>query len=187
MANRSDITSPSANVQQIAKAFRLTGWVSLWIQLVLTVVSSVILIFASGQSKGTNTPGTGIGVAVTLIGIGVLVFNMYWSVFRYVAIGKKLLGNPALRPKKSETIQTIRTGLIASLVGILLSLIGAQATVGLLAGKAFSQGAMGFVNTDASKFIQPLDVLVVQASTNVILAQFVAIVAALWLLDRMSR
>lgn len=187
MTNRSELTTPSANVQQIAKTFRITGWISFWIQLILTVISSITLLFASSQSRNATTPGTGIGVAVTLIGIGVLGFNMYWSVFRYVAIGKKLAGNPAARPKKSDTIQAIRLGLIASLVGILLSLLGAQATVGLLAAKAFSQGVGGFVNTDPSKFIQPLDVLVVQASTNVILAQFIGIIAALWLLNRMSR
>jgi Protein of unknown function (DUF3611) len=190
MANRSDLTSPSTNVQQIAKTFRQTGWISFWVQLVLAVVSSIILLFAialSGQSQGSSAPSTGIGVAVTLMGIGVLGFNMYWALSRYVAIGKKLGGNPVTRPKKADTIQAIRTGLIASLAGILLSLVGAQATVGLLAAKAFSQGVGGFVNTDASKFIQPLDVLVVQASTNVILAQFAGIVAALWLLNRMSR
>ena len=49
------------------------------------------------------------------------------------------------------------------------------------------QGAGGFVNVDPTKFIQPLDVLVVQSSINVILAQFVAISAALWLLNKMSR
>jgi len=112
---------------------------------------------------------------------------MYWALFRYVPIGKKLVDDPRVRPKKSETIQTLRMGLIASLVGTLLALLGAQAIVGLLAAKAFSQGAGGFVNVDPTKFIQPLDVLVVQASINVILAQFVAISAALWLLNKMSR
>lgn len=187
MVNRS--TSPT--LHEIAKTFRLTGWISFWVQLVLTVVSGTILLFASvlprSPGASANSPSTGIGVLVTIFGIAVLGFNMYWSLLRYVPIGRKLDGNPAARPKKSQTIQTLRTGLFASLIGILLSLIGAQATVGLLAAKAFSQGGGGFVNTDPSKFIQPLDILVVQASINVILAQFAGIAAALWLLNKMSR
>lgn len=186
-----DKPSPSSpSLQQIAKTFRLAGWVSFWIQLVLTVVSGTILLFAGFLSRApgsTNSPSTGIGVVVTIFGIAVLGFNMYWALLRYIPIGRKLEGNPASRPKKSETIQILRTGLIASLIGILLSLVGAQATVGLLAAKAFSQGVGGFVNTDPSKFIQPLDILVVQASINVILAQFAGIAASLWLLNRMSR
>jgi len=185
--------SPAAppNLQHIAKTFRMTGWISFWVQLVLTVVSSIILIFAGALSRapGTNqnSPTTGIGVLVTVFGILVLLFNMYWAVFRYVPIGRKLNGSAASRPRKADTMQVLRTGLIASLVGMLLSLLGAQATVGLLAAKAFNQGIGGFVNTDPSKFIQPLDILVVQASLNVILAQFFGIMGAIWLLNKMTR
>lgn len=191
MLERSGSSSPP-NLQEIAKTFRLTGWISFWVQLVLTVISSIILLFASALSRtpgasGQNSPTTGIGVLVTVVGIFVLGFNMYWALFRYVPIGRKLAGNPAARPRKSETLQILRMGLMASVFGIFVSLLGTQATVGLLAAKAFNQGIGGFVNTDPSKFIQPLDILVVQASVNVILAQFFGISAALWLLNKMTR
>ena len=183
--------SASPTLRQIAKAFRVIGSISFWTQLVLTVVSSFILLFATAFSRSpagsTNTTSTGIGIVLTVAGILGLGFNMYWALFRYVPIGKKLADDPRVRPKKSETIQTLRVGLLASLIGILIALLGAEAIVGLLAAKAFSQGAGGFVNVDPTKFIQPLDVLVVQASINVILAQFVAISTALWLLNKMSR
>lgn len=188
MANRSD--APSANLQQIAKTFRLTGWISFWFQLVLTIVSSIVLMFtALSRGPGANASGanTGIGVTLTFLGILVLGFNMYWTLVRYIATGRRLLGAPTNRPKKSETIQALRVGVTASLVGLLLALLGAEAIVGLLFAKAASQGVAGFVNVDPTKFIQPLDILVVQASINVILAQFVGISAALWLLNRMSR
>lgn len=189
MPARSGSYSPSPAIQAIAKTFRITGWASFWAQLVLTVISCIVLVFAItlGRGANQNNPVIGSGVGVTFFGILVLGFNMYWAVTRYIPIGRKLAGNPNLRPRKSETIQAIRMGLIVSLSGVLISLLGAFATVGLLVGKAFSQGVGGFVNTDTSKFIQPIDTLVVQASINVILAQFVGIVAALWLLNRMSR
>ncbi len=191
MIDRPGSSAVSPTLRDIAKNFRLAGWIGFWVQLVLTVISSVILLFAGVLSRppgaNQNSPTTGIGVVVTIFGILVLLFNMYWALFRYIPIGRRLDGNPANRPKRPETIQVLRTGLIASLVGMLLSLLGAQATVGLLAAKAFNQGIGGFVNTDPSKFIQPLDILVVQASVNVILAQFFGIGAALWLLNRVTR
>lgn len=191
MLDKPGPASASSSLYQIAKTFRLTGWISFWSQLVLTIVSSVILLFAffvaqTPEESGTS-PTTGIGVVVTIFGIFVLLFNMYWAIFRYVPIGRRLGGDPARRPKKSDTFQVLRTGLFASLIGILLSLLGTQATVGLLAVKAFGQGIGGFVNTDPNRFIQPLDILVVQASVNVILAQFFGLVAALWLLNRITR
>jgi hypothetical protein len=182
---------PSPTVQQIAKAFKLTGWVSFWVQLVLTVVSTITLIFAvaAGRSAGSpsSNPGTGVGGVLTIIGLGLLGFNMFWALSRYVAYGRRLSSDKAVRPKKSETIQAIRFGLMISLVGMFLAILGAETIVGLLVSKALSQGIGGFVNTDPSRFIQPADTFVVQASINVILAQFAGIVSALWLLNQMNK
>ncbi len=112
---------------------------------------------------------------------------MFWSLTKYVAIGRRLNAEPVARPKKSEAIQVIRIGLTASLIGTLVALLGTQTIVGLLAAKALSQGVGGFINVDPSKFIQPIDVFVVQASANVVLAQFVAISTSLWLLNKMGK
>lgn len=177
-------------LQEIASTFRLTGWISFWVQLVLTVISSAILLFASISSRtptAANNPGTSVGVVLTVCGIGVLGFNMFWAITRYVPIGRRLAAPAPARPKKAEAVQVLRMGLIASLIGTVLALLGAEAIIGLLFGKAVSQGVAGFVNTDPAKFIQPLDILVVQASINVILAQFCAIAASLWLLNKMSK
>jgi hypothetical protein len=182
---------PSPTVQQIARSFRLTGWVSFWVQLILTVISTITLIFAvaAGRSPGVSStnPGTGIGGVLTIIGLGLLGFNMFWALSRYVAYGRRLGSDKAVRPKKSEAIQAIRFGLMISLVGMLLAIVGAEAIVGLLVGKALSQGLGGAINTDPSRFIQPADTFVVQASINVILAQFAGIVSTLWLLNQISK
>jgi Protein of unknown function (DUF3611) len=181
--------SDSTTLRAIASNFRFMGWFSFWFQLVLTVISSSILLFAAISTRNPQgtSPGTGVGVVLTVCGIAVLGFNMYWSLMKYVMIGRRLDGEAANRPKKADAIQTIRTGILASLVGTLLALLGAEAIVGLLFGKAVSQGVAGFVNVDPGKFIQPLDILVVQASINVILAHFVAISTSLWLLNKMSK
>jgi hypothetical protein len=184
------MSSSPPSLQQIAKTFRLAGWSSLWVQGILGVVSAGILLFAGSvvtPTPRTSEPGTGIGAAFTTLSIVILFIATYWS-FRYVVTGKQLVASATVRPKKSETIQLLRLGLTISLAGMLIALVGAQAIVGALAAKAFSQGignpiALG----DQSRFVQPLDILVVQASINVILGQFAGIAAALWLLNRMNR
>ncbi len=190
MLDKPGSPSGAVNLQQIASGFRWAGWISLWVQVVLTVVSSGILLFAGAIGRNPNTgssnPGTGFGAFLTTCGILILFFTIFQA-FRYVQVGRKLTGDPTVRPKKADTIQMLRMGLRASLIGMLLALLGAEATIGALAAKAFSQGLGGFVNVDPSKFIQPLDILVVQASINVILAQFAGISGSLWLLNRMNR
>jgi hypothetical protein len=181
MVDRPESSSPSVNLQQIARTFRLTGWISFVAQLLLTVPSVGILLFASS----TNRAGNSGGILFTLCGILVLLFSIYWA-FRYIITGRRLENAP-VRPKKSETIKMLRTGLIASLSGMLLALLGQGAILGGVAQKAFSQGIGSFVNTNLSQFVQPLDILVVQSSFNVVLAQFVGLSAALWLLYRMNR
>lgn len=180
--------SSSANLRQIASQFRLTGWISFWIQVVLGVVSTFTLAFAALFNRtpsGARNPGTGAGLALAIFGLLVLYVSIYWA-FRYTRIGRKLnLFDPSLRPKRAETLQTLRMGLSVNLVGMLLTLLGAEATVGGLIAKGAQ--AQGGLYNDPSRLIQALDIFVVQANTNILMAQFIGIVAALWLFTRVSR
>lgn len=200
MSSKSDYSSSSLTVQQIATEFRRTGWVSLWTQVVLVVISSVILLVAAASSRAPvanpvnptvqvpapPNPSAGAGGLLALCAIALVGFSVYCS-FRYVRLGRQLKqAPPKARPKRSEAIQLLRTGLLASLSGMLLALLGTFAIVGALAVIAFRQSP-GFVNTSFSQFVNSLDILVVQASINLILAHFVGTVASLWLLNRMSR
>ena len=90
MFDRSEAKSPPLSLQAIAKAFRLTGWISFWVQLVLGVVSAVVLlVFATfGQRSGTsgNNPGTGFGIFLAVCGLVTLGVSVYLS-FRYTRLG----------------------------------------------------------------------------------------------------
>lgn len=131
-------------------------------------------------------PSSGIGGVLALCAIALVGFSIYWA-FRYVRLGRQLRqASPKARPKRSEAIQMLRTGLLASLAGMLSALLGTFAIVGSLAVIAFQQSP-GFVNTNFQQFVNSLDILVVQASINLILAHFVGLAGSLWLLNRMSR
>jgi len=191
MSQNPDATSSSSNLRAIGQKFRLTGWISFWIQLVLGVVSGVILLlFAiSSQRPGSsgNNAGAGFGIFLAICGLVTLGVGIYLA-YRYTRLGAQLLSaNASNRPRKSETVQVLRLGVMVSLVGILLTLLGAQAIVGTLAARAITQTQLLFSPQGNQSFISGLDMFVVQANTNTVMAHFGGLLASLWLLNRITK
>jgi hypothetical protein len=140
---------------------------------------------AFGRNTTVNNPGTGFGAFLAVCGLLVLAGSIYMA-FRYTSIAKQLQSpNPSQRPRKADTIQVLRLGLMVNLAGMLITLFGAYAIVGTLVGKALSIGQTALL--DPSRGISGFDMFVVQANINTIGAHFVGIVATLWLLHRISR
>lgn len=181
-------SNTSQAVRKIAAQLRRVGWTGFWLQLVLAVVSSLIFLFSLPfASTGASNPGTGGSLLFAIGGLLILYGSTYWS-FRYVIVSRKLK-NPDLRPKKAETIQIVRWGLLCSILGMGSSVMGAESIAGTLLGKSLSTAVPGAIfSPDAlSKIIQPLDIFIVLANTHTITAHFIGIVCSLWLLDRLDR
>ncbi|MBD2182242.1 DUF3611 family protein [Aerosakkonema funiforme] len=190
MPDRSESQSVPSALRQIALYFRLTGWISFWSQLVLAVVSSVVLllfgVFSRSPGGSAGNPGTGFGIFFALCGLAILGGSIYWT-FRYTRIARQLESPYAdTRPRKSDTIQLLRMGLMVNLAGMLSTLLGAYAIVGTLAARSISQPQTGIL-TDTTRLISSLDMFAVQANINTIAGHFVGIVATLWLLNRINR
>lgn len=204
MANRSSSYSLPPAVQRVATAFRMVGWVSFWTQIVLGVISGIVLIFAAGSigaasrptvvpgvpgavapSGGVN-PGTGAGLSLAVLGLLALFAGAYWA-FRYTRLSRQLkTADSQERPKRGDALWTLRIGLLINLIGMLLTILGAQAIVGSLVAKSFEQGA-GIFTGNFQRFINPLDIFLVQANTNTIMAHFIGLVATLWILRSVNR
>ncbi|MEW6496640.1 MAG: DUF3611 family protein [Cyanobacteriota bacterium] len=176
--------------QRVIFTLRTIGRVSLWLQGVLGVISILILVFATFSSNiGRQAPpggnqGTGFGVFFAICGLVALGVGVYFA-FRYTRIAQQLLESG--RPTKAETLQIIRLGLISNMVGMLVTILGAFATIGSLLAKSVSQFGGALTTIDPSRFVQPADLFVVQANTNTIAAHFVGIAASLWLFNRVSK
>jgi 3-oxoacyl-(acyl-carrier-protein) synthase len=180
-----DQPSLAPKLQYIAKTISFTGWITVWVQLALVIVSGLALLFAATGRDFTQQQNTGLGVGIFwgVCGILVLLFSVYWN-FRYTRLSKRLANpNPTLHPSKAETVRAIRLGIMVSLVGILISILGAGATVGVLVAKSVSQPP-GVAITDPYRIIRAMDVFVEVANINSIAAHFVSTVASLWLLEK---
>ena len=187
MSEQLDNQSTSSKVRSIGQNFRIIGWISFVLQLVLGIVSSLLLLVFTIRPPGTpsSSAETGFGVFLAICGIVALGISIYLA-FRCKNIGRQLQStNATNRPRKNETVKTLQLALSVNLVGMLLTLLGAQAIVGSLVFKAARQAGVPFANPNA--FITAQDMFVVQANANTITAHFVGLVASIWLLNRITR
>jgi Protein of unknown function (DUF3611) len=179
---------PAPSLYGIANTIRLTGWITLWVQLALAVVAGLTLLFALTGKSFSNQPSSSLGIGIfwAMCGIVALLFSVYLD-FRYTHLGKQLANsNPSLHPSKTDTIGAIQLGIIVSLIGILLTLIGASATLGVFVAKSLSQPP-GVAITDPNKIIRALDVFVMVANVNGIVAHYIGAVASIWLFERVHQ
>ncbi|MDB9496931.1 DUF3611 family protein [Spirulina major CS-329] len=181
----------SAKVQQVSADLKFAGRIGFWVQLVLGVISTVTVLFSStsflNRTEATNTQGTEFGVFCAVGGLIALTVSIYFS-FRYMTIARLLqTKNPAQRPNRADTISIIRLGLIVNLVGMLLTIIGAEAIVGIVLAKSLANPPGAIANLDPTKLVNSIDLLVIQANTNTIAAHFAGIVSSLILLNRITR
>lgn len=178
--------SPSLVRQQAAVSLRTFGWIGFWTQLVLTVASGLVLLFAIADPNLNINLKSGLGVFSALGGILILCFSIYWF-FRYTRLSRQLeTPESSLHPSRKETVRTLQTGVLINLAGMLLILVGVEVIIGTLLGKTLSvpQGAAIY---RSSQLIEPLDIFVVQANINMIVAQFVGIGIPFWLATRIDQ
>jgi hypothetical protein len=151
----------------------------------------VVLLIAAASLFGAQEKTQGIEFGIFCAFGGVLVLAVAIVVcFRYRKMGR-LIQNPdaSKRPKRADTLQMIKTALVLNVSGMLMSILGAQTLAGLVLVKSLniSQGTLNFGGPNPNRFVTPVDLLIIQANTNTILAHFTGIIFALWLLQRLSK
>ncbi|MBD2578816.1 DUF3611 family protein [Oscillatoria sp. FACHB-1406] len=189
--NSSDLsTSMSSAIQRVSADLKWAGNVGFWVQLVLGVVSLVTVLFSAPSlltAQTKTTQGVGFGVFSAVLGLIILAIGIYFS-FRYTLIARMLQSpNPSDRPKKLDTLQVIRMGLMVNLVGMLLTIIGAEAIVGIVLLKSLAIAPGVVAAGDRREFVNSIDLLVIQANANTIAAHFAGIVTSLSLLNRITK
>lgn len=183
MPERSDRFS----IQKVAEEFKLLGWISFWGQIILGVISGVMAIVGTSVEQAGSAGLS--GIPFTFGGLIALFVSAYWC-FRYTRLSRQLRASDSLaRPSRAETINLLRRGLMTTLVGLGLIVIGSEAVAGVLFTKSLNSGIglMGFANTDPSRYIQPVDVFVVLANTHIVTGHVLSLALSLWLLNRVIR
>ena len=188
MNDKPELSRPlSPTVQRVSDNLKMVGNIGFWVQLVLGVVSAVILLLAGAGAQNDVSQGIGFGLFSAACGLVALAIAIYFA-FRYTVIAKQLRNpDPKKRPDKKETLKVIKIGLIVNLTGMLLTIIGAEAIVGIVLDKSLKNPPGALANIDPTKLVNSIDLLVIQANTNTIFAHFSGIVSSLFLLNRIGR
>jgi hypothetical protein len=167
-------------IRRISSNFRLLGWIGVWVQTIIGVISSLLLIIdVLEQNTGVSNAGSGLFAA---LGIAAIFINAFWG-FRYVLLGRKLrAGDPDVRPKPRDAARAVRIGILISMVGMLLTILGGSAVIGVLWLRSLRQlSTTGNVLQDTSAFINAADIAVVFSVINTMVAHYVGLCISLWL------
>jgi len=177
-----------AAVQMAAYALKRWGVLSFWSNIILTLFSAAALLLGLlGQSSGAaRSVGTGVGSFWAISGLISLLVSIFFS-WRYWNIGKALqYAKASDRPKRADTQKTIRLGLVVSMIGMLLSLLGTQSVVGSVLVKAVRQTGANVISQQ-SCIVIPADLFSIAANTTALTAHFIGITVALWLMTRLAK
>lgn len=187
------------NTQQIdsliyrtSKVLRASSWFSWWSQVILTVISSITFLFARNVMEAQSPFGSSISFNTVaskflLPGLGIVTscISIIWT-WGQRRLSRRFVRRPSTSRVEAANLlrRVIKVGVALNLVGLLLSVLGSQYIVGTLVAKSmtsFVGGGFGGGGVVTSQTLQPLDVLVVQANTNVLSSHFVSLACLLWL------
>jgi len=173
----------SKRLERTAGYFKRLGQLGFWGQLVCTVVAAVILVFSVVISGQATAP---VSTYLTAGGIAAAFLSVFWS-FGYIQLSQRLrdaINDPTKAPPRAEVVKKLKNGIVINLLGLGSSLLGLQATVGVLVAKALTSSTTPYLQGAPQGFspVLALDVFLVQASGNALLAHFLGIVFALELL-----
>lgn len=189
----------SAGFRSLGISFRLVGWASFWLKLVMGIVSGGIVLFAApfaffnqnvpagvpGQPS-TSSPSGGLGLLIITFGIICLGISVFWS-YRFTRFSRRFLTPAAGQPSKSETLRLVKMALLTDIIGMLIAVIGGQWIVGVIIGKAISQGIVFAGGASLIRVVEPIELFVIQACINTMSGLFAGIAASLWLLQRTNQ
>jgi hypothetical protein len=172
----------SKKVARTADACKKLGRFGFWGQLVLTTVSAVILVF-SFLFKGI-TKATDAGLYFILFGICASFFTTFWSL-GIVRLGDKLRKSAEqlnLVPPRAEVVRQLSTGLTVNFGGLGATIVGLQATCGILFAKSLTAAAASPFTPGGYNPVLALDIFLIQAGANTMLAHWLGAAISLWLL-----
>jgi preprotein translocase subunit SecY len=159
--------------------------VQFWLQLALALICGVLLEFATSGRAFSPSSTRGYGDAIYW---GIYGFALLWLAialaFYYTRAARKLVARPAsylsLGKAGFLSFWFVFAGMLAGLLGVLISFTGLALSISLLIVKTVSQPP-GIAITDPSKIVRALNVFVLIVNFDLLMAHVIGIGIALWL------
>lgn len=186
----------SSKFDSLAGTFRRLGRIGFWTQVVLGAFPVILMVYVFVFTGNLSVPGTRAGLTViehlTVLNLLVLVFTTIWF-YRYRRLATRI-ADPASAPSRASLLRTVWTGLTASSLGAMSSMVLLLLEVGQLLFYFLSapQGGVPAIQTTpigggAGSWVSAVDVASLMALLLTLTAEVVVLVFGLWLLFRTSR
>ena len=177
-----------AMIESLALTFERTGRTGFWAQLVLgtfPVLVMAFVLFYAGSLSGTRA-GVPIVEWLAMGNILLLFFTIFWF-HRYRDLGKRI-ADPANRPSREEVTSKVWTGLMASGLGVIFSILVMLFEVGQIFFYFLTapQGGVPTVQVNGATFVSAIDMASLMALVLTMAAEVLVTMMGLWLLFRTS-
>jgi cytochrome b561 len=182
---------PTAETRRLAFHLRIFGWLGFWAQLCLGLVS-VLLLVVTASSKYYSASSLHIpylswaqGVfwayfATVLLALTVIGF------FYCIRLAKLVMHGPDPTSYQRRITRLVSGINFGSSLGLTIAILGTAFSIALLIAKTVAQPP-GIAITDPTKIVRAVDVFVLLANFNIVVAHFVGILTCLWMLHRVHR
>lgn len=180
---------PSPN-DSLAASFLRLGWLGFWMQAAVGIVPLALTIYALVFGRNP-APGTRAGFPLiqylSLAGLLVLVFTTLWF-YRYTRLAVRI-ADPQRRPDEAAIQGTVWTGIKASTVGILFSMIVMFFEVGqlLIYFLRAPQAGIPVIQTTSggpASWVSAADIAGLMALLLTMFVEVAVLAFSLWLLYR---
>ena len=181
-----------SKIEGLGKTFIRVGWTGFWLQLLLGSIPVVLMSYVFVFSGSFSGPRNGLPIVefLSAANLLVLLFTIVWF-YRYVGLGKRI-ADPQTRPTESAVIATVWTGLVASSLGLLFSMLVMLLDVAQLLFYFLSapQGGIPTLQTTvgtSASWVSAVDLVSLMALLLTLGAEVIALVLGLWLMFRTSQ
>jgi hypothetical protein len=179
---------PSAN-DSLARAFSRLGWLGFWMQIAIGAVPVALILYAfvfgSARPAGTRS-GFPLIQYLTIASLLVLAFTTVWF-YRYTRLAARL-ADPACRPTEFAVQRTVWTGVMASTIGIVFSMLVMFFEVAQLLSYFLRapQAGIPVVQTTGgpASWVSTADILSLMALLLTMFVEVAVLIIGLWLLLR---
>lgn len=186
-----EIAKPSVDevkAAQLVSSYCLSSCVSWWVQVVLTAISAGTLSFVNtvrqGGFRDASTWTSGFACSAISTALGLL--SIIWT---WISAGSSKRWQTADPVKTASKLRLYsQVAIFISLLGMFVSIIGAEQMTGSLVVQALSSQTLGGLlsaNSMVNPF-QPMDIFLVQANTNAMLSHFAALVCFVLMLRQLQ-
>jgi hypothetical protein len=154
----------SSRSESLAKAFSRWGWSGFWALVGMGALPLIIMLYTfvfSGTPSGSSRSGLPLVHFLSTLGLLLLVFLTVWF-YRYTRIAKRIQ-DPARRPSESSLRRTVWTGVVATNLAILFSMLVLLFEVGMLLFYFLSAPQAGLptvqTTTEVASWVSAVDMM----------------------------